>query len=114
MSSCKNEEKIEKESLEEISKLEYNLDEYFIALSKLKEFNGSLLIHKNGKEILRKAYNINPDRNSSTFINTESQFDIHSVSKLMATALIIKLESEGKINRSDNLKTIFADFPCAR
>ena len=111
MSACKNEEKIDKESLDEIDKLEYKLDEYFTALSKLKEFNGSLLIHKNGQEILRKAYNINPDRNSSTFITTESQFDIHSVSKLMAAALIIKLESEGKINRSDNLKTFFADFP---
>ena len=111
MSACKNEEKVEKESLNKTSQAESKLDEYFIALSKLKEFNGSLLIHRNEQEILRKAYNINSDRNSSTFVTNESQFEIHSVSKLMATVLIIKLESQGKIDRSDNLNTFFSDFP---
>jgi len=111
MTACGYKETVQQEILNETSDLEYKLDEYFTAFSKLKEFNGNLLVYKNGKEIIRKAYNINLDGNSSTFINTESQFYLHSISKLMATALIIKLENEGKLNRRDNLNIFFTDFP---
>jgi len=88
-----------------------NLDEYFLALTKLKKFNGAVLIQKDGDIILHKAYNINNDIHSSLYVSKNSQFDIHSISKLMAKACIVKLEKEGLINRDDKVSDYIPDFP---
>ena len=91
--------------------LSEKLDEYFSTLTKLQKFNGGVLIQKEGKRILYKAYNMEEDVNHSLHVSTKSQFDIHSISKLMAKACIVKLESQSLINRVDKISKYLPDFP---
>lgn len=87
------------------------LDEYFTALANLKKFNGAVLVHKDEKPFFKKAFNMNVDEPASLKITTESQFDIHSISKIMAKAIIVKLEQDGKMKRSDFLEQHVTGFP---
>jgi len=87
------------------------LDEYFSALLSLQKFNGAVLVQKEGKVILYKAYNMVEDETSSLFVQSNSQFDVHSISKLMAKACIVNLEQNGLINRTDKLAKFIPDFP---
>ncbi len=91
--------------------LREKIDEYFMALVELNSFNGCVIIKQNGKEILRKSYNISSDKAKDLRVNMNSQFDIHSISKLFVNLSILKLEKEAKLNRSDYLNKYFADFP---
>ncbi len=88
-----------------------NLDEYFIALTDLEKFNGAVLVHKDDEVILHKAYNMNADPNHSLHVETNSQFDIHSISKLMAQYCITRLESEKLITSKDKISDHIQGFP---
>ena len=90
------------------------VDEYFTALTDLKKFNGAVLIYKDGKPILKKAYNMNGEIPPTLKVSTASQFDIHSISKIMAKAIILELEQKGKINRTDSLGKYISGFPYGR
>ncbi len=93
------------------SSLAENLEIYFERLSSLKKFNGGVLVQQNGKRILYEVYNMDEDPASSLEVNKKSQFDIHSISKLMAQAAIVKLEENQLISRSDYLNQHLPDFP---
>lgn len=95
----------------EITTIGENLDDYFTALTYLKKFNGVVLAYKNDSLVLEKSYNINTDTNSSTFVTTDYQFDIHSISKLMTNYLVIKLEREDQLKVNQTLDTFHPDFP---
>lgn len=110
--SCNNENrKAEDNSSHQTEKLNKKVDEYFTALNKIGKFNGVVFASKSDTLITNKAYNLNQDKNSTTYVTTENQFDIHSVSKLMAHYLIEKFELEGKIEKSDLIKKFIPDFP---
>src|SRR5210317_1320347 len=79
--TSKKKESIDSEGTNELEK---KIDEYFSALNEMGKFNGIVFASKNDTLIINKAYNLNQDINSTTYVTTESQFDIHSVSKLMA------------------------------
>lgn len=102
--SCKKNEKIE-------SEITTNLNQYFTALTQLKKFNGVVLVHQDGKEVFKKAFNIEDDLKSKLVISTAHQFDLRSVSKLISKAIILKMEKEGKINREDVLDKFEPGFP---
>ncbi|MFK7774625.1 MAG: serine hydrolase domain-containing protein [Saprospiraceae bacterium] len=87
------------------------INEYITALTSLKEFNGCVLVHQDGKEIFKKAFNLTDQKDSSLYVTTISQFDVRSISKLMAKASILQLEQEGKIKRTDYLNKYIPDFP---
>mgnify|MGYP001792417609 CR=1 FL=1 len=87
------------------------IDEYFSALRGLEKFNGVVFASKAEDVIIHKAYNLNPDEQSSTYVSPQSQFDIHSVSKLLARYLIEKLELAGKVKKSQTVSEFIADFP---
>ncbi len=108
--SCDKTNKVKIESTQ-TEKLKEKIDEYFSALNKIGKFNGTVFASKNNTLIINKAYNLNQDKSSTTYITTESQFDIHSVSKLMAHYLIEKFELEGKIKKSQSIKIFISDFP---
>lgn len=110
--SCKNEGKqTEVDSSNQTEKLNKKVDEYFSALNKIGKFNGVVFASKNDTIIINKAYNLNQDKSRTTYVTTESQFDIHSVSKLMAHYLIEKFEIEEKIEKSESIKKYIPDFP---
>ena len=91
--------------------LRENIDEYFLALNNMGKFNGVVYAAKNEEEILSKAYNLNPNESSSTYVDIESQFDIHSVSKLMAHYVIEKFELADKVRKSQSVSEYVPDFP---
>lgn len=90
------------------------IDEYMQALTSLGQFNGVLLIQKNEKVILKKAYNLSEkplDSLPSLWVSPQNQFDLRSIAKLFAKASLLKLEAEGKIKRSDFLEKYIPNFP---
>ena len=108
---CKNEISNSKEITPPPNPTSIKLDEYFTALTHLKEFNGCVLVQQNGEEIFKKAFNLTEQKDSSLYVTTASQFDVRSISKLMAKACILQLEQKGKINRTDYLNKYIPDFP---
>ena len=110
--SCNNtsKNKIDFES-KHTEEIKQRIDEYFSALTKIGKFNGVVFATKNDTLYIHKAYNLNQDKLSTTYVTTESQFDIHSVSKLMAHYLIEKFELEGKVKKSESVTKFIPDFP---
>nr|WP_288931589.1 serine hydrolase domain-containing protein [uncultured Allomuricauda sp.] len=88
-----------------------SLDTYISKLTELQKFNGVVLAYKNDTLLLEKAYNLNQDSKSSTYVSVDTQFDIHSISKLMTYFLVTKLEQEGKLSMSQTLDMFFEGFP---
>lgn len=88
-----------------------SLDTYFIKLTELRKFNGVVMAFKQDTLLLEKAYNLNQDSQSSTYVSVDTQFDIHSISKLMTYYLVAKLESEGTLSRNQTLDMFFEGFP---
>ncbi len=88
-----------------------SLDTYFSKLTDLQKFNGVVLAYKHDTLLLKKAYNLDGDIQSSTYVTDSTQFDIHSVSKLMTYYLVAKLEDQGKLYRNQTLDIFFEDFP---
>ncbi|MHA7830274.1 MAG: serine hydrolase domain-containing protein [Flagellimonas sp.] len=88
-----------------------SVDTYFTKLTELQKFNGVVLAYQKDTLLLHKAYNLQEDAQSSTYITDSTQFDIHSVSKLMTYYLIAKLEKEGKLTRAQTLNDHYEDFP---
>lgn len=88
-----------------------SVDTYFTKLTELQKFNGVLLVYKNDTLLLKKAYNLNTAPESSSFVAPDYQFDIHSISKLMAHYLLAQLELEGKLSKNQTLNQFISDFP---
>ncbi len=86
------------------------LDEYFSKLTALEQFNGVVLAF-NTEKIYHKAFNLGKKKTASTFVTPDSRFDIHSISKLVAKAIILELETEGKITRDMKVRDFIPDFP---
>ncbi|WP_350290668.1 serine hydrolase domain-containing protein [uncultured Croceitalea sp.] len=87
------------------------ISEYFNALSDLGQFNGVILIQDEDSRPFVEAYNLSEDENANIYVTTKSQFDIHSVSKLFAKAIILDMEQKGQISRTDLLNAYIPDFP---
>lgn len=105
-------EKPKEETLSnELGTVKTNLDDYFTALTNLKKFNGVLLAYKNDTLLLEKAYNIYQSTDSSSYVTSTHQFDIHSVSKLMAHYLIERLKARGEISENLTVDKFYPDFP---
>jgi CubicO group peptidase (beta-lactamase class C family) len=90
--------------------LSRQLDTYFNALTELKNFNGNVLVNKNGKTLLKKTYNITGETDSLK-INPDSKFIIASVSKVFVKFSLLKLVELKKLQLSDKLNRFIPDFP---
>src|SRR6478752_23829 len=76
------------------------LDSLLTTYTKLYKFNGAALVAKNGVILLDKGYGY---RNAADKIpnDNHSIFQIGSVTKQFTTAIILKLQQQGKINLQD-------------
>jgi CubicO group peptidase (beta-lactamase class C family) len=92
------------------SQTKFKLNEYFSALTEIKNFNGNVIISKNGKLLLDKTYNMKGE-NDSLKVTKESRFIIASVSKIFIKYGILKLVELKKITLSDKLSKFIPDFP---
>lgn len=92
------------------AELSKKLQEYFEALKNLKKFNGVVLIQKDGEYIHFDSYNMQ-EEDSSLKVSQSSQFDIHSISKLMAKTVFVDLEMERILSQDDKISKYIKDFP---
>lgn len=90
--------------------LTFKLNQYFSALTDIKNFNGNVIISKNGQLLLDKTYNMKSE-NDSLKVTRESKFIIASVSKIFIKYSILKLVELKKISLSDKLSKFVPDFP---
>lgn len=90
--------------------LTITLDEYFNALTSIKNFNGNVIIAKQGNIILDKSYNIK-DTSKYLSVDRNSKFIIASVSKLFVKFAILKLIEQNKLQLTDKLIEFIPDFP---
>ncbi len=109
--SCSSDKGASSEQNVENRSIDKNIEIYFNALVSLKKFNGVVLIEKNGELIHHKAYNIKNDTTDSLYVSTSHQFDLRSISKLIAKYILIKMEAEGKLKLSDPINKYLKDFP---
>ncbi len=109
--ACKLEQNQPFTELNNATKFSDHLDEYFSELTKLEKFNGVVLVTKAGNTIHFEEYNIQNNPTSSLKVNIDSQFDIHSISKLMAKAAIVDLEIDGILSSHDKISKFLTDFP---
>ena len=87
------------------------VEQYFQTLVSLEKFNGAVFIQKEDSIIIFDNFNIDQKDIKSLNTTKSDQFDIHSISKLMAKAAIVDLENEELISRSDLVSKYVLDFP---
>jgi CubicO group peptidase (beta-lactamase class C family) len=98
-------------AVETYQNLSDSIDTHMKALTELKQFNGAILVEKEGEVLLKKAYNLKNDSIESLRVTVDSQFDLRSVAKLIAKACLVKLESEGLIFDTMTIDKIYPQFP---
>ena len=85
------------------------LDEYLVSANMFYNFNGSALVARHGEILLKKSYGL---KNFSTKVLNDSNtiFQICSVTKQFTAAVILKLREEGKLSLQDKLSKYFPEF----
>ena len=90
--------------------LSFKLNQYFSALTDIKNFNGNVMISKDGQLLLDETYNMKGE-NEGLKVTKESRFIIASVSKVFIKYSILKLVELKKIALNDKLSKFVPDFP---
>ncbi len=108
---CQSENKIQTAKNLNDPAVSSKLNEYFQTLRDLKKFNGVVIIQQDEKLLLFEVYNMSESSESTLHVKKHSQFDIHSISKLMAKAVIVDLEKDNQISASDYISNYIPDFP---
>ena len=77
--------------------LSYKLDEYLTSANKFHKFNGNALIIQQGKILLQKSYGYK--NFAHMYLNDSNTiFQIGSVTKQFTATVILKLQEEGKLS----------------
>jgi CubicO group peptidase (beta-lactamase class C family) len=88
------------------------LDQYMIAQNQVKGFTGTVLVMKQNKVLLRKAYGM-ADREWNIPNTPETRFEIGSATKQFTAACILQLTEQGKLSLEDKLSKFLPNFPKA-
>lgn len=86
------------------------LDSLVDAYTNTYKFNGTALIARNGSILLHKGYGVR-DAATGAKHDTNSIFQIGSVTKQFTTAIIQKLQEEKKLSVQDKLSKYFPKYP---
>jgi CubicO group peptidase (beta-lactamase class C family) len=86
------------------------LDALFDTLYARENFNGCVLIAENGKPIIKKAYGY-ADLQEKRMLDTNSVFELASVSKPFTAMGILMLKERGKLAYTDPLQKYFPQLP---
>jgi CubicO group peptidase (beta-lactamase class C family) len=86
------------------------LDTLLKTYTALNKFNGTVLIAQHGKVLLNKGYGY---RTAATGVQHDpgSVFQIGSVTKQFTAAVILKLQTAGKLNVQDHISKYFPGYP---
>ncbi|GGY49572.1 serine hydrolase domain-containing protein [Parvularcula lutaonensis] len=84
---------------------------YFEALRDLGQFNGTVLATKHGEVIHLSAYTLDGEIPPTMPVTIDSQYDLRSVSKLVAKIAVVQLEEDGLLTRQTKVSEFFPSFP---
>lgn len=86
------------------------LDTFLQMATKLRQFNGSVLVSYKRAVLLDKGYGF---KNVTDKIphNAQSIFQIGSITKSFTSTVILSLASQGKLSLQDKISRYFPDFP---
>ena len=86
------------------------LDSLFRTMHERGQFNGNILIAENDKISFSKSYGFS-DIEMELSLNSETLFNIGSVSKAFTAIAILQLEESGKLNIKDKVTAYITEFP---
>jgi CubicO group peptidase (beta-lactamase class C family) len=86
------------------------LEQYMQAQNQVKGFTGTVLVMKQKKVLLRKAYGM-ADREWNIPNTPDTKFEIGSVTKQFTATCILQLIEQGKLSFDDKLSKFFPNFP---
>ncbi|MDX6188793.1 serine hydrolase domain-containing protein [Flavobacterium sp. Fl-318] len=89
---------------------EAKLDSLFLKANKSKEFNGNVLIAKNGKIIYEKAFG-QADASGAIQLNKKYRFHIGSIAKEFNAVGIMMLKEQGKLKLDDTISKFLPELP---
>ncbi len=92
------------------AKADKKLDEYFKLIHKTRNFNGNVLIAKNGKIIYQNAFGW-ADYLHRDSLTINSKFQLASVSKPFTGTAVLMLVEKKKLKLSQTVQDFFPDFP---
>ena len=90
--------------------VERAVDESVAAPLKDRRFSGVVLVEKDGRVLVRKAYGL-ADRERGVPNTPDTSFMIMSVSKQFTAALIVRLAAQGRLSLHDRVSDYLADWP---
>ncbi|MBA2613996.1 MAG: serine hydrolase [Bacteroidetes bacterium] len=90
--------------------VKYNLGKYLEAQESINNFYGVVLVMRNDTVLLKKAYGY-ANRSKNILNNTETKFQIASITKEFTAACILQMEEQGKLKVTDKLSNYFSGFP---
>lgn len=91
-------------------KVEIKLDSLLKRCNKRYDFNGSVLVAKNGKVLFNSGYGYSNFR-AKTAVDSNSVFQLASVSKQFTAAGIMILKERNLLSLQDTVTSFFSDFP---
>ena len=86
------------------------LEQFMKAQNEVKGFTGTVLVMKQNKTLLRKAYGM-ADREWNIPNTPETKFEIGSVTKQFTATCILQLIEQGKLSLDDQLSKFIPSFP---
>jgi N-acyl-D-amino-acid deacylase len=86
------------------------LDSVLSVLNNTERFNGTALYAENGKILYKKAFGVDDIRTGRP-LQTNSSFNLASVSKQFVAVCILKLAEQGKLGLDDPIKKYIPEIP---
>ena len=88
-------------------------NQFFDSMLGRGNFNGSILVAKNGEIIYEQYKGFRNPRIKKDSITPSTSFHLASVSKTITAMAVLKLAEEGKLNIDDSVSKFLLGFPCA-
>lgn len=88
----------------------YQLDTLFASVSNKGQFNGSVIVGKNGTVLYKKTFGY-CNKETNCLLNDSSMFQLASVSKVFTATAVLMLFERNQIDINKEFKFYFNDFP---
>lgn len=88
------------------------VDALLSAYQTVNQFNGAVLVARDGEVLLRKGYGLRNVELQSPH-DAESVFRIYSITKPFTSTAVFKLVEQGKLSLDDNLSDFYPEIPHA-
>ncbi|MGE0740506.1 MAG: serine hydrolase domain-containing protein [Hyphomonadaceae bacterium] len=92
--------------------LSRGLDAWLADLSQSGDFNGVVLVARDGREIYAGAHGVT-DLDTNTALNAETRFALASIGKAFTHVAVAQLIQQGRLSPDDTISEVLPDYPNA-